>query len=141
MLNKELKHCLTMNPEEKASARDIVEDAYEEYNSVNGIVYHDDPSNQELIETINKLLPSITDPDDASDLVKFKAELERDIVADWISSREKYYSMKAVIDNLTDIDYQRYRNFKSGLIKLTMNELQEIKKAMKSIQRDNFIDR
>lgn len=141
MLNKELKHCLTMNPEGKASVKDIVEDAYEEYNSVNGIVYHDDPSNQELIETINKLLPSITDPDDASDLVKFKAELERDIVADWISSREKYYSMKAVIDNLTDIDYQRYRNFKSGLIKLTMNELQEIKKAMKSIQRDNFIDR
>ena len=141
MLNKELKHSITMNPEGKASARDIVEDAYEEYNSVNGIVYHDNPSDQELIETINKLLPSITDPDDASDLVKFKAELERDIVVDWISSREKYYSMKAVIDNLTDIDYQRYRNFKSGLVKLTMNELQEIKKAMKSISKDYFIDR
>ena len=141
MLKKELKNLITNKPNEKATAKEIVVDAYETAHSTGGIVVDTDPTDNEMIETINKLLPSITDPDDASDLVKFKAELERDIVADWISSREKYYSMKAVIDNLTDIDYQRYKNYKSGLVKLTMNELQEIKKAMKSIQRDNFIDR
>lgn len=134
MLNKELKHCLTMNPEGKASARDIVEDAYEEYNSVNGIVYHDDPSDSELIATIDRILPDMS-PEDAKELVEFKMELKRDVIASYIEKRKEFYNMKRLIIKMTNVNYKRWLNYQTGAVKLSMDELVEIKRAMQSVAK------
>lgn len=134
MLNKELKHCLTMNPEGKASARDIVEDAYEEYNSVNGIVYHDDPSDSELITTIDRILPDMS-PEDAKELVEYKMQLKRDVIASYIEKRKEFYNMKRLIIKMTSVNYKRWLNYQTGAVKLSMDELVEIKRAMQSVAK------
>lgn len=137
MLNKELKYALTLNSDEKASARDIVEDAYEDAHSVNGIVYADNPSDNEMIETINRILPDM-DTEDAKALIDLKYDLECNILKDWIAMREPFFSMSAVVDKLTSLNYVRYKNAKYGKVQLSKSELLEIKKAMKMIVKDEF---
>lgn len=135
MLKKELKHSITMNPEERATAREIVEDAYEDAHSVNGIVYADNPSDRELIDTINDELLNAVDPEDAKNLVALKAELQREEVANWIEKRKEFYSMKRIIIKMTSVGYKRWLNYQNGAVKLSMDELVDIKRAMQAVAK------
>lgn len=135
MLKKELNHLMTMHPEERATAREIAVDAYETSHSVNGIVYADDPSDQELIETIGRILPGVKDDKDVDDLKALKEELETTVAADWIRERERFFDLDEVVCKLTDVDYKKY---KTGLNNLSKDEIDEIRNAMKKIVRDEF---
>lgn len=135
MLKKELNNLMTMNPEERATAREIAVDAYETAHSANGIVYADDPSDSELIATIDRILPEIKDDKDIDDLKELKEQLEATVAADWIRERERFFDLDEVVCKLTDVDYKKY---KTGLNNLNKKELDEIRNTMKRIVRDEF---
>lgn len=137
MLKKELKSSVYTNPEERATARQIVIDAYcTKYNTPDYIA-EKYLSDHEMIAIIQEILPKMKDPRDAMELVKLRKELEDNELKSWINVRKEYYNMKQVISNKTKIGYDRYKNYCSGRTKLTRKELEEIKWAMQDIAKDH----
>lgn len=94
-----------------------------------------DPNRKELIETINGELLKTIDGEDAKSLVALKAELQREEVADWIDKRKEFYSMKRIITEKTSVKYKRWLNYQNGAVKLSKEELADIKKAMQSVAK------
>lgn len=94
-----------------------------------------DQNNKKLIETINDELLKTSDAEDAKSLVALKAELQREEVANWIEHRKGFYSMRKIITEMTSVNYKRWLNYQNGAVKLSKDELMEIKKAMQSVAK------
>lgn len=137
MLKKELKSSVYTNPEERATARQIVIDAYCTKYNTSDYIAEKHMKDHEMIAIIQEILPKMKDPRDAMELVKLRKELEDNELKSWINVRKEYYNMKQVISNKTKIGYDRYKNYCSGRTKLTRKELEEIKWAMQDIAKDH----
>lgn len=136
MLQKELKNTGYDNPEERASARQIVLDVYCSKHNTFSFLLKDKISDRTMIKIIQEILPTMKDPQDAMDLVKLRKELEDNELKSWINVHKIYYNMKEVISKKTKISYSRYKNYCSGRTKLTRSELEDIKWAMQDVGKD-----
>lgn len=94
-----------------------------------------DQSSRDLIDNINDELLKTTDCEDAKSLVALKAELQREEIANWIENRKEFYSMKRIITEKTNVNYKRWLNYQGGAVKLSKEELMDIKKAMQSVAK------